>query len=336
MRLLIYDKDTEYVNKLTELLAEVIRSDFEVHYCIDFCDIDEIIVEKSIDILLIEEEAWLKYSDKEKDLLIILLCNNLVTINKAELECIYKYQCVHNISKKIIDTYLDYKPGMISLNDTNIAKTILVYSPIGGSGKTTISFALSQMFNKSGLKVFYLNLETFCSDRKQTTRRGDLSKLLKLAHQKKSLMLDIKTQAKKDSLSNYSYISSVDSYFDLVDLESNDLRYLVEQIKKTDIAEILIIDSDSTYNEKMEELFSLADIIYLISIDTELANTKFQTFKKLTPFYKNYLDKTKFILNKTNQVGKSKFILIPKYNEINDSQVIIRIAEEVDFEVSAI
>jgi len=331
LKILIFDYNSSYANMLAALLAEVIGREYEIHLCKDFCDLEIIMEEKNIDILLIEEEAWLKYSEKETNVTVILLCNDLITLNKAELDCIYKFQSVYNISKQLKEIYSRLKPEMISLSNKNQAKLLLVYSPLGGSGKTTISLALSNIFNNIGLEVFYLNLETFSSDKRQTKKRGDLSKLLKLSHDNKPLRLELQRLVKTDHLFKYKYISSIESHFDLIDVDKNDLKYLVEQIKNNNFAEVIIIDSDAVYGEEIKELFELVDEIYLINIDSELANTKFQSFKKLTSFYNKYLNKTKFILNKTNQVGKSEYILIPDYKDISDSQVISKISKEIDF-----
>jgi len=105
----------------------------------------------------------------------------------------------------------------------------------------------------------------------------------------------------------------------------------LSKLKIITLLKVIIIDSDAVYGEEIKELFELVDEIYLINIDSELANTKFQSFKKLTSFYNKYLNKTKFILNKTNQVGKSEYILIPDYKDISDSQVISKISKEIDF-----
>ncbi len=336
LRILIYDKDKNYVRRVSALLAEVIGSEFEIHCCEDYEDIDIEIKKKSIDVLLIDERLWLEYSEKAENVLVILLCNELITYNNKNLNYIYKYQSIRNISKKIMDIYLEHEPKMISLNKDKLSQVFLVYSPIGGSGKTTISLALTQIFARMGLKVMYLNLEIFTSDKFCSKNRGGLSSLLKLAHQNKPIDLEVQSIMKTQKVYDYKYIPSVNTIYDLTESETKDFTYLINQLKKSRAAEIIIIDCDSYYNKLTKAIIDIADVVYLVNIDKELANIKFQSFKFLTSYYQDYLSKTKFILNKSTLTGQSEYLLIPDYGNINDQRVINKISQEVDFETGLV
>ncbi|MFP4456464.1 MAG: hypothetical protein ACLFPS_02290 [Clostridia bacterium] len=332
MKILIYDQDSNYVKRVSSLLAEIIGSEFEIHCCNCYQDIDVEIKNKGIDILLIEEKLWLEYSEKAEDVLVILLCNELITYSDKKLNYIYKYQSIRTIAKSITDMYLEYEPTVISLNARKLSKLVVIYSPIGGSGKTTISLALTHRLVQMGLKALYLNLELFASDKSSAKERGGLSNLLKLAHQNKPLDLEAQTIVKTQKIYDYKYIPSVDSIYDLTDYEKSDFSYLINQLKESRIAEAIIIDCDSYYSDLTKNLIDLADIVYLVNIDKMLSNVKFQSFKYLTSYYQKFLPKTKFILNKSSQSGKSEYILIPDYGNIDDQQIIQKISKSVDFD----
>ena len=80
-----------------------------------------------------------------------------------------KYGNADEIAQKLKDIYADeYSENIRTVPEFAGRKSLVVplYSPEGGSGKTTIATALSIMYDEMGRKPFYLNLEKYYSPRK--------------------------------------------------------------------------------------------------------------------------------------------------------------------------
>ncbi len=331
MKVLVADKDRDYANRLAMLLAEI-KNDFEIYTVFTIDDIYESDKKKPVDILLIDSELYLELSQDPGRMIIILMFSDLLSSSVITLPYVYKYQNSHAIAKRILEVFLEERPESQVLANNSKARIIVVYSPLGGSGKTVISRALVQNLQHAGFRCLYWNLEVFSSQMLQNMHRGDMSQLLKAAHLRESLPLLANSLLKKNEHPEYSFFNSIDSVYDLVEAKNDDVEYLAEQLREAKLAEYIIIDCDSGYYTWHEKLFDLAEVIFLINLENRLAYNKFQSFKSLTSYYMKYIGKTKFIMNRVNQIDeRSEYIQIAKYNLDDDNQVIDSIAYDVDF-----
>lgn len=108
------------------------------------------------DVLVMKEEWYYTYFQKQNITEIFLLCENISGDNIPGIRRIYKYSSVKEI-------YLDIVSGLnieeqIRKKDK---RTILyaVHSAVGGAGKTTLALGLCAALKKYSKRVLYLNFE---------------------------------------------------------------------------------------------------------------------------------------------------------------------------------
>jgi len=78
---------------------------------------------------------------------------------------------------------------------------VAIYSPIGGSGKTTVAVNSAVHCAKKGLEVFYLNLENFQSTPLyfNCKKERNLSELLRCLKQGRNVAAKIRQIKQKDA-----------------------------------------------------------------------------------------------------------------------------------------
>lgn len=113
-----------------------------------------------IDILIIQEELYTAEIEKHNIKNVFLLCEELVceSTSNFNVNIIYKYTSVREIFTII-------KNNLQELGDKTSegCKLITIYSPVGGSGKTTIALGITAALAQMNKKVLYIDTSTIQS-----------------------------------------------------------------------------------------------------------------------------------------------------------------------------
>jgi cellulose biosynthesis protein BcsQ len=179
----------------------------------------------------------------------ILLVDNVLSTSLLELPRIDKYQQGHLIVERIISYYTSLcGKEQVGVNNNSTTEIICVYSPIGGSGKTTISFALANMLSMQGYRTLFLSLEEFPSYTKllDNIYNSSLSDLL--YHIKKrspNLIMKLEGIKKNDNITGMSYIPPPICKEDMTSLEDEDWMQLMNCLLKAKEYKYIIIDFTS-------------------------------------------------------------------------------------------
>ncbi len=229
--LIICDREEVYARRLMDYLNRKGRF-FEI--CV-FTAVDALldyVRSHKADILLIEEELW------EDGLLgraagkIILLSESAKVHREDSRAVIYKLQSAENIEKEIMGCYAAEDEG--EFPGLEIGQGIElwgVFSPVGGSGKTTFALALGEWLAKRK-NVLYLNFESFGSLVGNGSYRGGMTDLLYYVKERKENLYSLlPTLAEKRQ--ELDCILPVDYYGDLLSVEREDADYLVSQLERS-------------------------------------------------------------------------------------------------------
>lgn len=262
---------------------------------------------KKIDVLLICPEFYGDDLSKNNITSIVLLASGNMVENIPDVGVIKKYQHGDKLVGDLINIISD-KSEVISLNSVGTKKTkvVAVYSPIGGVGKTTISMCLSKQCAKVGLQVFYLNIEALQSTSFFFNCKGEQnisSILFYIKEKSKNLQLKIEGSRHIDSDTNVHYFCPPDSMFDIQEVESDEIKKLVSELKDMAQYDIVFVDMSSELNNRNLALLEVCDEIILAFPQDAVSGVKAELFEKELEIIRDrkkidVSDKITIVLNK--------------------------------------
>ena len=235
---------------------------------------------------------------------------------------IQKYQRISEIVSKMLEYYSEVSSKTGAFKKSK-GKTTVVWSPSGGSGKTTVALAYAANVVSDGKKVIYLNLENFSSTDVyfSQTDKSISSVFSRLGSNIEMLLRSIRQQ---DGSSGIYYFGQPENYDDINELTEDDLSILVENC--ADSVDELVIDLSSSCNGRTIKLFEMADSILLVVDSSRVSRVKWGQFTSQNKVYKDIQHKSVMILNRAarmEQSGDIKMILLPVVQS-NDPVVVYK------------
>jgi cellulose biosynthesis protein BcsQ len=261
---------------------------------------------KNIDLLIINENLYSSELQKHNIQSIFILKEQLDDQDTGDISVnsIYKYTSVKEIYNEIINN--TSKAGLKhEFKEAEATKVIMVYSPVGGVGKTVVSIGLSAALSRAYKKVLYINTETIQSfslffDNEKYMNNGFEKYLL---DHDEYLLEYLKAAIEKD---HFDYLLPFRQASCTLNIEMKDYKYLIELIKKERLYDFIILDtsSDFTMDKSMMMAYSDKNII-------------------LTAQDKVSVGKTEKLLLNIDFTDDSKFMFIcNKYNEKEKNEII--------------
>ncbi|MGE5473675.1 MAG: AAA family ATPase [Ignavibacteriales bacterium] len=264
---------------------------------------------KKIDILLTTPEFFPTYRGENINT-VIFMTDGRITSELEKYPAIEKYQSAQRIVKTIIDIYAENNPNEVhSCFRDKKTKVVGVFSPNGGAGKTTISIAMSKRLVQRGTNVFYLNLEDISSSPLffDCNLENNLSHVLFfLKERSKNLSLKIEAASHEDLNSGIHYFAPPDSALEINEINGEDIKELINQLKSLNRYDSIIIDMSCAVDEINMKIFKTCDsIIYILTPDETSRLKTAQTIKIFQMAEKKELkemhNKISFVMNKYNE-----------------------------------
>lgn len=291
------DDDENYVRVLEKKIVMELYKEVEVYTITNETYRKKYLGEfKNLDILIIDEtlydETILRH---DVSYTIILERNkNINEREKTEKKLhIYKYQSVKEIFERIyhfIASYLGIE-GRVE----GKAEVICIYSPIGGSGKTTISLGIANILGKKEKKVLYVNWETIQSYKEafETNKYLEEKTIYKIKN-KRFDELSKKELVEKQRY--YDYLLPFQNIMHSWEIAEDEFLSFIGYIKKELCYDYIIIDNSSDFNYTKSRLFSKADKNIIIVEQSQNASYKMNSFFSHLDCSNN--GKFKFLCNK--------------------------------------
>lgn len=220
-------------------------------------------------ILFTKEEEVLRYLE-DNNLNIFLSDMNIVLdevrsiyLQDGRLECkadinsdeVYRYQKASSILEHIYKILRE--EGNNVVNGYVNKKISAVYSPIGRSGKTSFAYGLCERNLLE--RTLYIGMETYsCSD-----ELGGMDKLIYYLKQRDENIIDIIAD---NIVSNngFDMITSPYVYTDLLELDYNDIMWLINKLRGIEGYSKIVFDIDILSDLRILELF---DVVYIIVLE---------------------------------------------------------------------
>ena len=286
--LVLADSDEWYIDSLGKFLSGSYKSRFNVNVFTRKELLEEFLEAGcgKTDVLLaspdmIPEKAVQRF---EPDM-VIVLSDGKKPEKYDTMPCINKYQPGERIVNSIMEIYSAVNSGMVSvLKGSKKTTLISVYSPVGGSGKTTIALNLSIQLSRMGLEVFYLNLESVNTSDcflKSTDSGHNLSSvLLCLKDYSKRLAVRLESARCFDARFNISYFRPAFCSLELDELTEDDTGRLLSELRDLGQYDVIVADMDSVLNRRNMAVLSGSDSIVLLLRQDVQSKYKAECFEK--------------------------------------------------------
>lgn len=309
----IADSDENYVNRLMKHLIDHHGSKFQVHSFTNKEVFKKYIEENSkiIDVVVTTQEMYFEELDDIGIKLICVLDDGKLLKEYTKCEILDKFQLAESIANNVLKKYTEKTDIIITAKGERDTKTIAVYSPISGSGKTTIAYSIALKLAHSGQRVFYLNFEDNATTEMFFDTKGDedLSQILfYLKAQVKNLALKIDFIKKEDPNTGINYFNPLKSNLELEEITAKEYAMLLRELKNLSNYDYIIVDLGSGFNEKIAEVLNQVDNIVLTIVND--ITLKVKTAGIIKDFEILYERKRTNLYNKI-------YIIENKFKEIN-------------------
>ncbi|MGE5630278.1 MAG: hypothetical protein ACM3TR_04175 [Caulobacteraceae bacterium] len=309
--LVIADIDENYVRGLINYIEAANSRDFQVSSFTQLNSFQNFLSKNKLsDIILVCPEFYEETALKTEAKLVVILFPGVLDKEYPGCETVNKYQTGEKIISNIFYLYSKVNPDEVHIsNCEKRAKVVGIYSPAGGTGKTTIAASLSSHCVEQGLSSFYLNFENIQSTEiffDCSSERSLSYVFYYLKEKDKNLTFKIDGVKCLDTSSGVQYFTPPQSPLELDEVAPDELEQLLHQLKRTGKYDFVFIDMSSAFDTKNIRLMQLCDQVIAVYTQDLSAKHKFRTLV-------NNLDK----LDSTFGHGLSaKFIsVINKYKE---------------------
>lgn len=302
-QIIIADPIEGYVTPVLLKIAEKLGGNTRIEVITDDSYLKEYFSTfREISILIINEQ-WYEMVDVSRQNIrnVFLLCEEeyrAEKLTKGNVHGIYKYTSIKEIYNEIYYVCAeDLQTHRTSITNT---KVITVYSPAGGSGKTTIALGLAANLAVYHRKVLYVDAEymqayQWILKENNTLPSDCVTKILK----KEADLLDILGEYIRENQFDYflPFTNTISAY----NIDSSFYYSLLNEIKQKNRYDFVVVDTDSVYDSSKKNLMEISDKVLLVTGGDTRYSRLFQTLKRNL----NYNDKTKFMIVKNEmKIGK--------------------------------
>ncbi|MCI6693201.1 MULTISPECIES: AAA family ATPase [unclassified Clostridium] len=305
LTLMLLDYDDAYLSRLNDYISNMYKGRFEIS-CFTSKDIllDQIKDLRNKDILIVNEEFY----DESLESLGIKVILQLVeedidTTNESKL--IHKYKDINNINEKIINLYKESNSeDLVRINSNNAETRIVsIYSPVGGSGKSSLAAGISIALSELGKEVFYLNLEDIQStslyfESRQFTSLSDV--IFEIKDRADNYVQKLVAGIGIDEETEVSFLNPTENILDIEDMNEEDIRWLLEGIVKTEKYHYIIIDMGSKFNSLYNLVLNSSNYIITPLLNNEISRIKLEKYVSDI----NNLEKYFFIYNNVDNFSE--------------------------------
>lgn len=192
-------------------------------------------------------------------------------------KAVCKFQKADLIYKYVLSIYSEKVENISrTTSDNGTAKIVFFNSISGGAGASTMAAAAAIRFAASNKKTLYLNLEKFgCADVFfEGCGQFDMSDVIfALKSKKGTLGLKLESCVRCDASGVYFY-SSPKIALDMLELDSDDIIALLEELKASGEYDYIIVDTDWAIDKNCCAVLKTAHSIVWVGDGSQISNSK--------------------------------------------------------------
>lgn len=300
IKLLIATEDTGYAKHLSRVLMDRYGDTFEVSLCSSQERCGEMLARQSYDMALISQRMALA-GDLKRTGLTLLLWDETERQEPGteQMDVVRKYQRISVLAGDILGKYAQVAEKRRT-PDANKSRLIVVWSPAGGTGKTTVALAYAARRVADGKNTTYLSLENFSSVPVYFTNDG---KSISEAFEKLGSNLELLLQSirQRDSGSGICYFCAPSNYDDINVLTNENLQELI--LAAGHGMDEVVVDLPSTCDSRCRSLFEEADTLFVVMDGSQRSRAKWEQFRDQHDVYGRIREKLVLVCNMGAQVA---------------------------------
>ena len=274
IKLLIATTDSDYAEHLSGVLSEKHSDTFEVAVCTSENRLHTLLSGGKFEILLADPD-FMPEATSSPAALTLMLADERESSGEtgSSVIKIRKYRKISSIAGNILEHYSQIS-GSVGENPAK-ARVCAVWSPAGGSGKTTVALAYCAYLVSKGKRATYLNLENFASTSAYFQGTGkSISKIFEKFES--NIRMFITAVRQTDTNSGIMYFCEPENYEDMNILSEGDIEKLITACGAE--TKELVVDLSSVCDDRIKKVFELADAVLLVGEPSETSRAKIRQF----------------------------------------------------------
>jgi cellulose biosynthesis protein BcsQ len=334
--LIIADDDENYVKSFESYLMVHYSQRFDIY---SFTTLEYLTaflnnIEKRIDILLYSSHFSNGLLTLNKVDVLIALADTKIPKTPCEFISINKFQHAEKLVSDIFHIYSQRSGDDFFHYGQKKVMVAAVFSPEGGSGKTSIAVGCSVLCARMGMKVFYLNLENVPSTTfyfKGWAERNFSNVIYYLKEKQCSLALKLEGAKSVDPDSNVHYFLPPDSILEMEELDADGLDMLIRHMRSAAQYDVVFIDMSSGLGLHNITVLKACDTIIQVSLPETASYIKLCAISTGLSILekKHSLDLTGKTISLLNRFSKDACCATNEGNMANEFQVVIEECEKL-------
>ncbi len=301
IRLLIADSDERYLSKLDTILCK--SSELTISQYSDKHKLKEALDKKTFDAVLFSHDMYVENLSNARVAIYLATTNDAPTFSTNDYHMIRKYQRISNIIREVYEYYAEVAPSKNIFAANASAITCCVYAPTGGCGVTSTALAIVKELNRNGKRALYVSLEQF-SCLKGILGANTNKGIEELIARMEIGNFDVYLKSFLNEEQGITYINGFSNIRDTEGLDSNEIEMLIQKMSNTELFDVVVIDTDSIWNDKIRQVFTLVDFAILLSTSSETSTIKLEQLLGNAAFQKEYKEKVRIVTNMCKQSVK--------------------------------
>lgn len=302
LNIVILDNDRIFMEKTSNYLINKTQK-FTVSVFSDLERFKEFISNKKQDIILFSEDYLEEIEKYKTDAIKIIMAETLIS-ESQEYASVKKYQKIDIFVRDILFIYAEKTGDSSYIQSDDVEnKLISVYSPVGGSGKTTLAILLAKALALSGENVLYLNFERVSSmagifNNNSINNMTEIFLTAKM--NKKNIAAKILANMLQNQISKIYYINPAESSSEYAQVTDEEIMEIINAAESLDEISYVIIDFVGEFNKRVFDVLQKSRKIVFPYLGHDLSRQKVAVFieemKKLK-YEGSILEKTIFVEN---------------------------------------
>lgn len=294
IKILFVDVDEEYIMRLIMKFIDELGDKIDITMITEPDYLRRYLEEPhEINILIIKDSLYEKQFERFSINEVYILSENEIYDEKSvsKQNVIYKYSSIGHIYTKVASlSRLD----KLDTQDATIGKLIMIYSPIGGSGKTYTALGIARALASLNKRVLYINVESVQDFNYYLQDKSYVSKEFEQAmvRQSESLIKQFKADIHNEE---FDYLPALERSTIALNITSNSYQQLIEKIKELGIYDFIIVEISSEFTQENVVYMRMADQVLIVTTQDAFSTFKLERF--LTNIDYSGQDKFKVICN---------------------------------------
>jgi cellulose biosynthesis protein BcsQ len=300
IQILIAAVDNDYSERLSSVLSQDYADTFIVSVCSSPSSLSELLTAHKYDVALLDAELITENLLLSNISLPLLLSENFASVEQINILKIQKYQRVSGLVSDILERYAKILPASTDVRGKKTTRLTAVYSPGGGTGKTSVALAYAAKLAYGGSQVTYFELETFSSIPLYFDNSGKSISSILAGLNEGNIELLLQSVRQKDHLTGISYFCAPETYADMGVLTAEEIKLLFSAL--AEITDELVADLPNECNEVTQTVLEMANSVLLVTDHTKTSAEKLRQFTTQHNIFAQISEKTALIANKSGRL----------------------------------